>query len=384
MGFVADVSKLPKKQRELFAEADRIAAAKKKARAEARRQPQAQPKGKTREETKKLRKEATATTVSQAAQAAEEKIRPKPTVTAPAPTIKIGEIQQKRAAPGEPEGLSTLQEIKKITGLARNIALGALAFTIAGTALGFAGLGVTAAGRIGAVGSLGQARLLVAGAGVTSLRYASNTVTQKASLSLIQKAAIGFKNPVIIAGAIGTLIGTYPWAEWSHTEAGEIMGFTASVVRKSGDVELMRQFKKDQDEVFALSIWQQLGRLIPGVNIAVGFARKTAAIMIQKKVNDFTIDDEINKIENNMTDDDIWDQRREEQTAVEKDRTDYWNSQRKLMVEWERQAEVEGRDEDAAFWRREREKTAKSEEEEREEIADFWLQYQKDKAQFTS
>jgi hypothetical protein len=68
---------------------------------------------------------------------------------------------------------------------------------------------------------------------------------------------------------------------------------------------------------------------------------------------------------------------RKEKVEMETGLVDYYNQERKKMVEWEREAQVAGRNEDAAFWRKERAKQREMEKKDREAIAKFWLDYQK-------
>ncbi len=47
------------------------------------------------------------------------------------------------------------------------------------------------------------------------------------------------------------------------------------------------------------------------------------------------------------------------------------------MIDWEREAEIDARNEDAAFWRKEKEAQMKREAEDRQAIANFWNEYRK-------
>ncbi len=76
--------------------------------------------------------------------------------------------------------------------------------------------------------------------------------------------------------------------------------------------------------------------------------------------------------------DDKWARIREQEATDDKAAIDYYNEQRKLQVQWEREAEKAGRNADAAFWRKEKEKQAKMEAEDRQAIADFWIAYRKE------
>jgi hypothetical protein len=55
----------------------------------------------------------------------------------------------------------------------------------------------------------------------------------------------------------------------------------------------------------------------------------------------------------------------------------FLNKERKKLLEWEREAAINARNEDAEFWRREREKQAEKEKQDREALAAFWEAYRK-------
>ena len=69
-----------------------------------------------------------------------------------------------------------------------------------------------------------------------------------------------------------------------------------------------------------------------------------------------------------------------EKDVIERARIDYYNEQAQIYADLERVARREARDEDAEFWRKEREKERELEELERQKIADFWLEYWKAKS----
>lgn len=208
--------------------------------------------------------------------------------------------------------------------------------------------------------------------------FQTNAKTIKMSDSILRGVLKQFGKPVAIAGAIGAIIGSYPWAEWAQGEAREVMGFAVVNALKTDNPEIIQEARAAQDELWDQNVWEGLARLIPGANIAVGFWNKYKALRAQAAVNDKIMADRITQIETGESEDEKWERVREEEAAADKAAIDYYNEQRKQMVDWEREAEKAARDEDAAFWRKEKEKQAKLEAEDRQAIADFWLAYRKE------
>jgi hypothetical protein len=166
------------------------------------------------------------------------------------------------------------------------------------------------------------------------------------------------------------------------------MIFNTGKAIATGDPQVMQDYMSASNDIFDINIWENIGWLIPGANIAVGFSNKAKALGAQKKVNDKILQDEIQQITTGETDEERWARVREEQAAQEKALIDYYNQERKKMVKWENEARAaaaaaqsaadkKARKEDAAFWAAERAKQRKLEEEDRKAIADFWIQYRK-------
>lgn len=208
--------------------------------------------------------------------------------------------------------------------------------------------------------------------------FQTNAKTIKMSDSIVRGVLKQFGKPIAIATAIGSIIGSYPWAEWAQGEAREVMGFAVVNAIKTDNPEIIQEARDAQDELWDQNVWEGLARLIPGANIAIGFWNKYKALRAQAAVNDKIMADRITQIETGETDDEKWERIREEEAAADKAAIDYYNEEREKMVEWEREAEKAARDADAAFWRKEKEKQRQLEAEDRKAISDFWLAYRKE------
>ena len=213
--------------------------------------------------------------------------------------------------------------------------------------------------------------------GNVKIPYQTNAKTVKETNSLLLKVVKQYRNPIVIVGTIGAMLSTYPWSEWALGEAKEGMIFNVNKAINTGDVNLLNEFLETSDEIFDMTIWETMRRLIPGANLQFTFGEKAQALMAQKKVNDKIVQDEIIKIQTGETEDDRWKRIREEEAEADKEAVDYYNEQRKIMVEWEAEARRNQRSDDAAFWRKERAKQRVKEAEDRKAIADFWIEYRK-------
>jgi hypothetical protein len=304
-------------------------------------------------------------------------------VTEPSPTIKL-----------EPKKTGIAKDIKGAEELLEKGPLGDR------TLGGRAGLFLSIVpGALGKIILTGEKVGLATGAKIVKA-FQTNAKTIKVSESLVTGVLKQFRKPVVIAAAIGSIIGTYPWAEWAQGEAREVMGFAVVNALKTDNPEIIQEARDAQDELWDQNVWEGLARLIPGANIAIGFWNKYKALRAQAAVNDKIMADRIQQIETGESDDEKWKRVREEEAEADKAAVDYYNEQRKQMVDWEneaelalaeakqrifeagtsrtRAAEIKAREEEAAFWRKEREKQRQLEAEDRKAIADFWLAYRKE------
>lgn len=222
----------------------------------------------------------------------------------------------------------------------------------------------------------------------TTAKVAANTVTAKASASMIAKIAVQMKKPAYVVAAVGAMIGTYPWSEWALGEAKEGMVFNAAKAMKTGDPSVIAEFQKASDEIFDITLWENIQRLIPGANIAYSFGQKAKALAAQRKVNDRILADEITKIETGETDDEKWERVNAERQAqfeasekAESERfradTDYMHEAAAAAKKAERAEDKKFYEEQARFWAGERDKEREKAAADRQAIAEFWIAYRK-------
>ena len=72
-----------------------------------------------------------------------------------------------------------------------------------------------------------------------------------------------------------------------------------------------------------------------------------------------------------------WERVNQQKIQQEQQLIDYYNEQRRQLLEWEREAAEQARNEDAAFWAQYAEEQRKKEEEDRKAQAEFWIAYRK-------
>lgn len=198
----------------------------------------------------------------------------------------------------------------------------------------------------------------------------------------------GQVSPLKTLGAVGTagflmakMIDTYPFAEWGRIEAQEIMKFARTEARKTGDPALMAEAKELQDELLDRNVWERIAEKIPWVNTKEAFMEKFDAIEFQAKVTNHAEDSVDEKIASGAAGDvgAAIVQTKEETEAIQTQeanaRVDYYNQERLRTEELIRQAELANRNEDAAFWRAEKDRSFRREAEERVKAGEYWLAY---------
>ena len=182
----------------------------------------------------------------------------------------------------------------------------------------------------------------------------------------------------------GAWAGAVTIGKWGQAEAAEGITFPMNKylipeAERTGDWTAVNEALALADEITDTNIWEKIALwtpLAPFVGIPKKIQGAAAGVAILEKYTD----DQKRKQEIGQTETQYWEQRAIDQAEQDKFAVDYYNEQRKNMLEWEREAKKQARNEDAAFWREERVKQFKMEEEDRQAIADFWIAYKKEAA----
>ncbi len=211
---------------------------------------------------------------------------------------------------------------------------------------------------------------------------AGGVVSNPKTASLIGNIAKEVLSPRTLLTVGFTGLSTYILGLWGGAEAPEPLNIPGKMVvdqaLATGDWTLFDELNKARDDIFSEGTEQSLLDAFPIFGDAIKrIKQKWDANRAGAKVIQQWGENEKIRQQNGEDDRAYWERVKQQEKQDFIDNTNYYNEQRRQMVEWEREAEVAARNEDAEFWRREREKQRKAEEEDRKAIADFWLAYRK-------
>lgn len=308
-------------------------------------------------------------------------------------TIRLGKAK-KKDKPRQKLGSETIRLTSKKPGLVQQaqefkeehpVAAGAsvaLATTAVGLGLGalIAGGGIPLADKAGFLGrTTGAASPAAASKAATAAAvkemggaglYTVNANTLASTGSLLAKVRITPAGAAILIGAIGT----YPFQGFIKEEALQTLSFGIKSAIQSGNLDLADEATAQVDEILNPSTWDQIISTIPYANVVAKLKDFYDAARTKNAIDKKIIED----MRMGESEDEKWERLRQEEAEQNQAAIDYYNEQRKLIVQWELEAKQAQRDKDAAFWAAERAKQRKLEEEDRQAIADFWIAYRKE------
>ena len=215
------------------------------------------------------------------------------------------------------------------------------------------------------------------------LSFAANTATRGRAMTFMTNLASKFKSPAfamsMIVGAVTSSLGGKVFGSFlGQEEANQALSFQLERALSEGDVETYDEFKDLRDELLAdNTLWEEIQTYFPIKNVADGLNDYREAATAGAVIQDRRAENEREKLATGQTDAEYWTQRAAEQAEEDRAIIDYYNEERKQQLEWEREAAAANRDDDAKFWRDEREKQRVKEAEDREAIALFWTKYRK-------
>jgi hypothetical protein len=207
----------------------------------------------------------------------------------------------------------------------------------------------------------------------TAGNIASNAVTEAKTTSWLMKLGMGLGGIALLKESIGT----YPFAGFLKEEALQTLGFATKTALDNNDLEGARNAQNMIRETLDPSIWDKIKAGIPFVNVLDSLNNYYEAARLKMTVDDKIIADRQIQLDTGETDFQYQERIKNEEATDYKQNIDYYNQERMKLIEWERQAQIEARNQDAEFWRREREKTMEMEKKDREAIAEFWEAYKK-------
>ncbi len=228
---------------------------------------------------------------------------------------------------------------------------------------------------------------------------ATNTKTLEQTSSWLGKIVKKHKKK-INTGLILAAIGSYPFSMYVKSEALQAIKGTYTGAMIGGDMEQAQLAIDERNDILDPSVWEDILSIIPIANTVKQLKDYFDTAKVAVAIDQTLLDNEIERIENGETDQQYWDRVRADEAAQDKASVDYFNEQalitHQLKIEADKAAdkvkseqiregrgearaeEIKARNEDAAFWARERAKIRQEEAKDRKAIADFWAAYRKE------
>ncbi len=222
------------------------------------------------------------------------------------------------------------------------------------------------------------------------LPYVNNPAARRLTLKLFGKT-FSAKTIVAAGGAIAAAFGSMFLGQWAQAEAPEpvsiVMRDVLRQAEATGDYTLYWEAVAARNELTNLETWEEILMWTPA-SVIKGIPNKMKGVIAGGVIMDKLAADKQTQQETGESEDDKWARVREEQAAQDKASTDYYNAERKKMLEWEQEAQAAARkaerkaekkqmEANAKFWADEAEKQREKEAEDRQAIAEFWLEYRK-------
>lgn len=179
----------------------------------------------------------------------------------------------------------------------------------------------------------------------------------------------------------GAWAGSVTIGLWATAEAPESIAFPETKfliteAERTGDWSLVDEAEAAKAEILDLKLWEKIVKWSPASFLLI--TKKIQGAKAGAQIMSRIIEDKKYRQEHGLSEADMWAKINEDKAAQERSLIDHYNEQRRLMVEWEREAQITGRNEDAAFWRKQREELIELEAMAAEVQAKFWLEYRKE------
>lgn len=206
---------------------------------------------------------------------------------------------------------------------------------------------------------------------------AVNSWTAKKTATWFSKLAAATTNPAFVVGTLMGTIGSYPFAGFIKEEALQTLGFATSTAINNKDYESARLAIQQTEEVLDNGLWEQIKAGVPFVNVITSLDDFYEAAKLKNAIDKKIIDNKEAQQLEGLSNDQLAKKTAQEEADSYKANIDYYNSERKKLLEWEYAAQAANREQEAAFWRAERERQSQLEAADREATAAFWEAYRK-------
>ena len=241
-----------------------------------------------------------------------------------------------------------------------------------------------------------QAKFLAKrGIDVTSKTKAAINVKTKALHSKMIAKLLTTKGIALTIAATSILGGVlygYQIGFWGSGEALEGPSIVAREALHSDNLAIKEQAKADLDAAYDAAIQNELILKFPVAGGITGVMEKFKRGIPAAKVMSLLLEDDIMKFKTGMTDDEVWDLRNSQRDAMEIGIINFRNSEKvrteRILIGLREQARKESdratiriQQETIRLWEEYAAQQGIFEQQEREEMAQFWLDYAKRKAQ---
>lgn len=282
-------------------------------------------------------------------------------------TAVLGTIAAGLGAAGAIGGATATAEAGELASITRTALKGRQSLT---TQTGFMGKGI----------SKGSQLLFKAGRNLQKIRTAGapafNAKTMQATESILAKAFSKKTLATLGAGAGAMFLG-----QWGQAEAAEpisiVMRDILKEAKRTGDWSLYEEAVKARSELTDLKTWEKIALWTPASPL-IGIPHKIqgaikGGIIMDRLAEDLKIQQETGESE-----DDKWERINQNKREEEKASIDYYNNERRKLLEWEANFKKQGNTKESNHWKEERGKTYKREKEEKEANEKFWRDYRKE------
>ena len=208
-----------------------------------------------------------------------------------------------------------------------------------------------------------------------NVKIINNLITKELTKKGILSTSSGLLTK--IAGAAGLVF----LGMWGQAESGEPLSIAMRDIsyeaKKTGNWDLYNEAAEIRNEIIDLEIWEQAAMWTPLAPL-IGITNKIKGVKAAAVIQDKFAKSQQTAQENNETPQQTAIREQQEEQNDYKANIDYYNEQRKKLLQWEEEAADRDMKEDAAFWAAEREKQRQKEAEDRQAIAQFWNAYRKE------
>lgn len=206
--------------------------------------------------------------------------------------------------------------------------------------------------------------------------FASNSKTTKLAETKLNK--VFSKNTLALLGGWASAVFL---GQWGQAEAGEplsiVMRDAMKQAEETGDWSIYEEAKNARDEITNMETWEKIAMWSPFAPF-IGIPNKMKGVKEGGIILDKIAEDKKIQQETGETESQKWERIRKKEEDLKKSSIDYYNEERKKMVEWELEAKEKARKKEAEYWRKERIKQYELEKKENKAMADFWEAYRKE------